>query len=211
MWNIEMGKRFAKDLWSRTQRAAGVDAAVATALLAHAAKGEARRLLAECVVKERAHGARGTVARDVSGALDDVPAGTAPSASGVTAPRERPLPRTNAKQGAVRLVTLIEARARARGLVVDRSPARADHAITLSVRGAIVCTVCALEGELYVDAPGPAPVEKAALAWDAVAEVFLPTDAQQWPDPVAIVEAQIAMHVRAARAQRAAGAQQSAA
>lgn len=197
MWTIDMGKRFAKDLWSKTQRAAGADAAIASALLAHVAKDEARRLLADCVAKERAHGARGTAARDAS--LDDVTTDVNVGDAAVT-PREPVLPRTNAKQGAVRLVTLIESRARARGLVVDRSPARADHAISISVRGAMVCTVSALEGELYVDALGPAPVEKAALAWDAVAEVFLPTDAEQWPDPVALIEAQIAMHARASRA-----------
>jgi hypothetical protein len=199
MWNIDMGKRFAKSLWSRTQRAAGADAAVASALLAHVAKGEARRLLADCVAKERAHGVRGTVARDAD--LDDPAIDVATDAP--TA-HERPLPRSNAKQGAVRLVTLIESRARARGLVVDQSPARADHAVSISVRGAIVCTVSALDGELYVDGLGPAPVEKVGLAWDPVAEVFLPTDALDWPDPVAILESHIAMHVRASRARASA-------
>jgi hypothetical protein len=201
MWNIDMGKRFAKELWSKTQRAAGTDAAVASALLAHVAKGEARRLLADCVAKERPGNARGTVAR--TEALDDVTADIASAPEAGAAPRERAAPRMNAKQGAVRLVTLIESRARARGLVVDRSPARADHAISVSVRGAIVCTVSALDGALYVDAVGPAPVEKAPLAWDDIAEVFLPTDAFEWPDPVALIEAHIAQHVRAARAQRA--------
>ncbi len=199
MWTIDMGKRFAKDLWSKTQRAAGTDAAIASALLAQVAKGEARRVLADCVSKERTHGARGTVARDAE--LEDVTA-EVNAGEAAAAPREKALPRTNAKQGAVRLVTLIESRARARGLVVDRSPARADHAISISVRGAIACTVSALDGELYIDALGPAPVERAPLAWDPIAEVFLPTDAEEWPDPVAIMEAQIVMHARAARAQR---------
>lgn len=198
MWNIDMGKRFAKDLWSRTQRVGNTDAAVARALLAQAAKSEARRLLADCVAKEKPTHARGTAARP--DALEDT--AEVPADGTVASPRARALPRINAKQGAVRLVTLIESRARARGLVVDRSPVHADHAISISVRGAIVCTVSALDGDVYVDPIGPAPAQKTPLAWDPSAEVFLPNDAAAWPDPVALVENEVAMLVRQARTRR---------
>ena len=57
----------------------------------------------------------------------------------------------------------------------------------------------ALEGELYIDPVGPSPQRRAALAWDELAEVFLPVDADAWPDPVALIEQEIAPWLRAAQ------------
>lgn len=193
-----MGRKFAKELWTKTQQVAGTDATVASALLAQAAKGEAQRLLADVVAHDKA---TTKAALAVVDEMVDEPTKDEPVAPSPPAARARELPRTNARQGAVRLVTLIESRARARGLPVDRSPARADHAVSISHRGAIFCTVSAVNGELFVDAaPGPAPCARAALGWDEVAEVFLPTDTTAWPDPVALIEQEIALMLRAVRA-----------
>jgi hypothetical protein len=101
-------------------------------------------------------------------------------------------------RAAVRLVTQVEARMRARGIATEQSPVRADHAIALSVRGQLFCTVSAVDGGVYVGGIGRAPLQRVPLVWDDQIALHLANDDGAGPDPIHAIERLIAALLRAA-------------